>query len=484
MKEEIKTNIRVRFGPSPTGFLHIGGARTAFFNWLFAKSHNGAFILRIEDTDLERSKKEYEEDIINSLKWLGLNWNEGPDIGGDYGPYRQSEKIDIYKKYLENLLEQEKTYYCFCAKEQLEIDRQALLSQGLAPKYSGRCRNLTAGEVGKKIQAGEKSVIRLKTSNHIIEFQDIIRGKIQFNAGLIGDIIIAKSLKEPLYNFAVAIDDYEMKISHVIRGEEHLPNTPKQILVREALDLPHPIYAHLPLILAPDRSKLSKRRMDASLIDYKNQGYLSEAIINFLALLGWHPKGEKEIINTEELVSQFNLKKVQKAGAIFDIQKLDWLNAQYIKIIDPARLLEEIEKFVPKDWLNKKELLIKGISAEKERIKKLTDFQILADFFFKLPDYELSLLKWKDMENNRIANNLKAVKSKLENTSESEFNKDTAEKIIMPLAKELGIGDVLWPLRAALSGKQASPGPFEIMEVIGKNETLKRIETALIKLNG
>ena len=484
MHNQKKDTVRVRFGPSPTGFLHIGGARTAFFNWLFAKSHNGAFIFRIEDTDLERSKKEYEKDIINSLKWLGIDWNEGPDIGGDYGPYRQSEKIDIYKKYLEDLLKQEKTYYCFCTKEQLEIDRQALLSQGLAPKYSGRCRNLTADEIEKRIKAGEKSVIRLKISDHIIEFQDIIRGKIQFNARLIGDIIIAKNLKEPLYNFAVAIDDYEMKISHVIRGEEHLSNTPKQILVREALNLTHPIYAHLPLILAPDRSKLSKRRMDASVIDYKNQGYFSEAIINFLALLGWHPEGKKEILNTEELISQFNLKKVQKAGAIFDIQKLDWLNSQYIKIIDPARLLEEIKNFIPKDWQNKKELLTKGINAEKERIKKLTDFQELADFFFKLPDYELSLLKWKDIENNRIADNLHAVKLRLENIAENEFNKNKVEEIIMPLAKELGIGDVLWPLRAALSGKQASPGPFEIIEAIGKNETLKRIETALNKLNG
>ncbi|MEK7635764.1 MAG: glutamate--tRNA ligase [Patescibacteria group bacterium] len=477
-------NVRVRFGPSPTGFLHIGGARTVLFNWLFAKSHNGVFILRIEDTNKERSKKEYEEDIINSLKWLGLDWDEGPDIGGNYGPYRQSEKINIYEKYLEQLLNQEKAYYCFCSKEELEIDRQALLSQGLAPKYSGRCRNLSADEVEKKMKIGDKPVIRLKIPDRKIEFQDIIRGKIQFDAGLMGDIIIAKGLNEPLYNFAVAIDDYEMNISHVIRGEEHLSNTPKQILIREVLNLKHPIYAHLPLILAPDRSKLSKRRMDASVVDYKNQGYLSEAIINFIALLGWHPEGEKEILSKEELIKQFNLKKVQKAGAIFDVQKLDWLNSQYIKTINPIRLIEEMENFVPKDWFAKKELLAKAINAEKERIKKLADFKELADFFFELPDYEPLLLKWKNMENNQISNNLKAVKLKLENISENDFNKDNEEKIIMPLAKERGIGDVLWPLRAALSGKQASPGPFEIINVIGKNESLKRIEIALNKLNG
>lgn len=484
MHNQEKNAVRVRFGPSPTGFLHIGGARTVLFNWLFAKAHNGAFILRIEDTDKERSKKEYEEDIINSLKWLGLNWDEGPDIGGNYGPYRQSEKTDVYKKYLEQLLDQEKAYYCFCSKEELEIDRQALLSQGLAPKYSGRCRNLTLDEVEKKMKAGEKSVVRLKIPDKKIEFQDIIRGKIQFDAGLMGDIIIAKGLNEPLYNFAVAIDDYEMNISHVIRGEEHLPNTPKQILIREILNLEHPIYAHLPLILAPDRSKLSKRRMDASVIDYKNQGYLSEAIVNFIALLGWHPEGEKEILSKEELIKLFNLKKVQKAGAIFDIQKLDWLNSQYIKTIDPTRLIEEMENFVPKDWFTKKELLAKAINAEKERIKKLTDFQEIAGFFFELPNYEPSLLKWKNIENNQIADNLKMVKSELENIPENNFNKYNTEKIIMPVAKERGIGDVLWPLRAALSGKQASPGPFEIMEVIGKNESLKRVETALNKLNG
>lgn len=475
-------NIRVRFGPSPTGFLHIGGARTVLFNWLFAKSQGGLFILRIEDTDIERSKKEYEEDIINSLKWLGLNWDEGPDVGGDYGPYRQSERLDIYEKYLEKLLKENKAYYCFCSKEQLEADRQALLSQGLAPKYSGRCRNLSADAVEKKIKAGERSVIRLKISDKKIEFQDMIRGKIQFDAALIGDIIIAKGLKETLYNFAVAIDDYEMKISHAIRGEEHLPNTPKQILIREALGLEHPLYAHLPLILAPDRSKLSKRRMDASVIDYKNQGYLRKAIINFLALLGWHPADEREILTREELIKEFNLKKVQKAGAVFDIQKLDWLNSQYIKITDSAGLVEEMESFIPKNWFAKKDLLIKAIEVEKERMKKLSDFQKLADFFFELPDYEPSLLQWKEMEYGQIADYLKSIKLTLENISEKDFNKDSAEKAIMPLAKEQGMGEVLWPLRVSLSGKQASPGPFEIIEVIGKDETLKRIEIALNKL--
>jgi len=253
--------IRTRFAPSPTGNLHIGGARTALFNWLFSKQHKGKFILRIDDTDTERSKQEYEKNIIDGLKWLGLNWDEGPDVEGDYGPYRQSERGEIYKKYLQKLLDENKAYYCFCSKEELEADRQAMLSQGIAPKYSGKCRHLFKEESEKRLARWEEGVIRFKVPEHEVEFVDLIRGKIKFNSALIGDLVIAKNLDAPLFNFAGIIDDCEMKISHVIRGEDHLPNTPKQILMAEALGFEPPKYAHLPLILAPDRSKLSKRYM-------------------------------------------------------------------------------------------------------------------------------------------------------------------------------------------------------------------------------
>ncbi|OGM91401.1 glutamate--tRNA ligase [Candidatus Wolfebacteria bacterium RIFCSPLOWO2_01_FULL_38_11] len=482
MVNDSKKPVRVRFAPSPTGPLHIGGARTTLFNWIFAKKYNGRFILRIEDTDVERSKKEYEEEILNGLKWLGLDWDEGPDIGGEFGPYRQSEKIDIYEKYLKKLIDEEKAYYCFCSKEELEADRQAMLSQGLAPKYSGRCRNLSKEESFRKIEKGESFVIRFKIPAQELEFNDLIRGKIRFNSGLFGDIIVAKGLREPLYNFAVAIDDYEMQISHVIRGEDHLSNTPKQMLMREALGFEHPKYAHLPLILAPDRSKLSKRYLETSLSDYKRQGYLPEAINNFLALLGWHPENDREIFSQEEIIKEFDLKRVQKAGAVFNIEKLEWLNAQYIKKTDSKELVKKLTDFIPSEWQKDKAFISKMIEAEKERIKKLTDFKELAGFFFELPEYDGELLKWQEQSFEKTASNLKTLSNLLESVEENNFSKNILESIIMPIAETIGRGESLWPLRAALSGQKASPGPFEILEILGKTESLKRINIAINKI--
>ncbi len=500
MIDNPKKLIRVRFAPSPTGPLHIGGVRTTLFNWLFAKNQEGKFILRIEDTDIERSDKKYEKDIIEGLKWLDLNWDEGPDIGGDYGPYRQSERLDIYEKYLKQLINENKAYYCFCSKEQIESDRQAMLAQGLAPKYSGRCRSLSINEAENRLKKGEPAVIRFRVPEIEVEFNDLVRGKIKFNASLIGDIVIAKNLKSPLYNFSATIDDFEMKITHVIRGEEHLSNTPKQILIQKALGFEEPKYAHLSLILSPDRSKLSKRQLETSLNDYKNQGYLSETIVNFLALLGWHPKDDREILSREELIQEFDLRRVQKAGAIFNIDKLEWLNAQYIKKISPNDLAVKIKDFIPPEWNSEenKELLFRVIATETERIKKLTDFKDLADFFFKLPDYELNLLAWLrptffpsnkieekeiKIDKEKIIANLKLLAEEIDKIFKVDFNKKTLEKLIMPLTDVWGRGELLWPLRVALSGKGASPGPFEIMEVLGKEETLKRLQIAIEKLS-
>lgn len=480
-------NIRVRFAPSPTGPLHIGNTRTALFNWLFARNCGGKFILRIEDTDKERSKKEFEKDIIDGLKWLGMDYDEGPIVDtknyiGNYGPYRQSERIDIYKKYLQQLFEKNKVYYCFCSKEELEAERQTMLTQGLAPKYGGKCRNLPKEESEKRIIKGERAVIRFKNPDEIIEFDDTIRGKIKFDTNLFGDIVIAKNLEEPLYNFVVAIDDHEMKISHVIRGEDHLSNTPKQILIQKALGFDAPQYVHLPLILTTERRKLSKRYLDVALKDYKNDGYLADAIINFIALLGWHPKNDREILSREELIKEFDIKRIQKSGAAFNIEKLDWLNAQYIKKIDIKELAKEIKNFISKNWTKDNDFLIKSIELEKERIKKLADFKNLADFFFELPTYEPEILIWKNIDKEKIKSNLKILADEIKKISEDKFNKENIKKTIMPLAKIHGTGDLLWPLRAALSGKKTSPGPFEIMETIGKNESLKRVDIAIKKL--
>jgi nondiscriminating glutamyl-tRNA synthetase len=344
MEEEFKLEkageVRVRIAPSPTGPLHLGTARTALFNFLFARKYQGIFILRIEDTDVERSKPEFEKDIIENLKWLGIEWDEGPDVGGDFGPYRQSQRKEIYKKYLEKLLAEGKAYYCFCTKEELESERQYQLSIGQAPRYSGKCANLKKEEVEKYLKEGKPSVIRLKVPTKKIEVEDLVRGKIEFDSSLIGDFIIAKNFSYPLYNFACVVDDYEMRISHVIRGEDHLSNTPKQILIQEALGFPRPKYAHLPLILGPDRSKLSKRHGAVSISEYRKQGFLPEALVNFIAFLGWHPKTERYIYSLPALIKDFSLEKIQKGGAIFNIKRLEFLNGFYIRQKSIEKLTE------------------------------------------------------------------------------------------------------------------------------------------------
>lgn len=483
MTESPKRPIRVRFAPSPTGLLHFGGVRTALFNWLFARKNEGKFILRIEDTDVERSSPEYEKSIFEGLRWLGLDWDEGSDIGGNYGPYRQSKRAKIYEKYAQKLLDEKKAYHCFCSKEQLEMDRQAMLAQGLAPKYSGRCRGLTEEEAEKRIERGDASVIRFKTPATGIEFNDLIKGKITFNAELLGDIVIAKSLTSPIFIFAGAVDDFEMKISHVIRGEDHLSNTPKQILIQKALGFDKIKYAHLPLVLGPDRSKLSKRYLESSLDDFKKEGYLPEAIINFTALLGWHPKEEKEILSREELIQEFDLKRVQKSGAVFNQEKLAWLNGQHLKNVPAVQLAEKLKDFIPAEWLGNKDLLVKALEIEKERVKKLSDFKELGDFFFELPRYDSSLLIWQNLDGEKTAANLKILNEEINKIFKADFNRENLEKTIMPLTEVWGRGELLWPLRVALSGKSASPGPFEIMDALGKEETLKRLDIAIQKLS-
>jgi nondiscriminating glutamyl-tRNA synthetase len=480
--------IRTRFAPSPTGFLHIGSARTALFNFLFAKSQNGKFILRIEDTDKERSKKEFENDILESLKWLGLEWDEGPDNGGEYGPYRQSEKIKIYARYLEKLLAEDKAYYCFCSEEDLEAQRQYQMSLGEAPHYNGKCANLKKEEVEKLQKEGKPSVIRFRIEPKKIKFHDLIRGEVEFDAALFGDVVIAKDLNSPLYNFSVVIDDYEMKISHVIRGEEHLSNTPKQILLHEALSLPIPKYAHLPLILAPDRTKLSKRHGAASALEYKKEGYLPEAIVNFIAFLGWNPGGEREIYSLASLIKEFSLERMQKAGAIFNIKRLDFINGFYIRQRSLEKITELCLPYLVEAGLiladYKLENLQKIISLYKERLVKLSEIVELTDFFFKDNlEYDKNLLIWKEMKDSEIKNSLETLGKIFDKITVEEWTKENLEKEIMPEAeKTQNRGAVLWPMRAALTGKKASAGPFEVAEALGKEKSQKRIKEAILRL--
>lgn len=464
-----RNKIRVRIAPSPTGYLHIGTARTALFNWLFAKKYKGKFILRIEDTDLERSEKRFENDILNGLKWLGLDWDEGP--------YRQSERLNLYTKYLERLLKEKKAYYCACTIEELERERQTQLKNKEMPKYSGKCREAN-------IPTEKRQIIRFRVpDDEEVKFNDIIRGKIVFNTKTIGDIAIAKNLCTPLYNFAVVIDDYEMRISHVIRGEDHIANTPKQILLQKALGFSQPKYAHLPLILDPDRSKMSKRHSATAVQEYKELGYLPETLVNFIALLGWHTQDNKEKIPISELIGKFSLDRIQKGGAVFDVQKLNWLNSEYLKEKTAEELLKSLislygeEKIIFKDKSN----TLKLLELERSRMEKLKDFLDLKNNL-SLKEYDASLLIWKNAGKEKIKENLRTVKEITQTILEYEFNQKQLEAYLLPFANQQGRGEVLWPLRAALSGKDKSPGPFELMDIIGKDETLKRIEIAIKKL--
>jgi glutamyl-tRNA synthetase len=488
---KIIKNPRVRIAPSPTGYFHIGTARTAIFNWLFAKKYGGKFIVRIEDTDKERSKPEFEKDIIEQIKWLGLNWDEGVEVGGDFGPYRQSECLDLYEKYLKQLVQEGKAYYCFCTQEELEIKKQEMAARGESPKYDGYCRNLTPEEIERKLKDKTSFVIRIKTPDKKLSFVDMIRGKVEFDLSLFGDQVIAKNFREPLYNFAVVIDDHHMKITHVIRGEDHLSNTPKQIILYEALEWEPPEFGHLPLILAPDKSKMSKRFGDVSVAEYKKNGYLSEALFNFTVFLGWHPEekvGEsiKEVLTKEEILELFDIKRVQKGGAIFNVEKLNWINSEHIKKLSIEEL---IEKSLPhlKDFSKTKEIkniqyLEKVIELHRERIKKLSDLPELIGYFFELSEYPKELLIWKDNILENTKGNIDFIIKLLSELKEDNFTKNQLEVIIMPEAEKIGRGELLWPLRVALSGLKNSAGPFEIMPILGKKETLRRLKIAQEKI--
>ena len=507
IKDNKIKKIRVRIAPSPTGALHIGLARTALFNYLFAKKNKGIFVLRIEDTDIERSELKWTQDIIEELKWLGIDWQEGPDIDGKYGPYKQSQRLDIYEKYIKKLLAENKAYYCFCSEDELESMRQEQMSRGVAPHYNGKCLNLSKEETKKLLDKNNESVIRFKIQNKKIKFTDLIRGEVEFNSGLMGDIIIAKNLKAPLYNFVVVIDDYEMGISHVIRGEDHISNTPKQILMQEALGFYQPIYAHLPLILAPDRTKLSKRHGTVSIRDYREQGYLPEALINFMVLLGWNPGTEKEIFTLSSLVKEFSLERVQKPGAVFNIQKLNFINSFYIReksierltelclpYLISAKLIEEYSGGYKILKTGEEILLItlqKIIKAYQFRFKKLSEIEELTDFFFKEKlNYQKEILKWQEMGDKDIKDSLLASEKVLfmidppaggwnSQNLEAELIKEAIRFNLEKGYPEKNRGFLLWPLRIALSGKQASASPFEIADILGKEKTLQRIKESI-----
>lgn len=482
--------IRVRFAPSPTGPFHIGGARSALFNWLLARKMGGRLILRIEDTDLERSSRESEENIKSALRWLGMDWDEGIDVGGDFGPYRQTERLAIYKKYTEKLLSDGLAYPCYCSEEELEAERQAMMAKGETPRYSGRCRHLSDKERAELEQTGCKPTIRFRVpDNHSIIFKDLVRGVVSFDSNGIGDFVIVKSDGIPVYNYAVVLDDSLMHITHVIRAEEHLSNTPRQILLYEALGFEKPEFGHISLILGKDRTKMSKRHGATSVEQYRNLGYLPEAIVNFLALLGWAPEGEQEIFTLEELIAQFSMDRVAKNPAVFDIDKLNWINAQYIRKADPGFVLElalphlKTAGFV-KDPVTETDRawLTQVVGAVQEYISYAAQIVEHVDIFFQ-DEFEfenqeaVELLQDPDIS--------RVMDAFIEKLAAVEVVDPTAvQAILKAVIKEQKVGGkkVYMPVRIALTGKMHGPELVNVIPILGKEKALARIQASLKKL--
>lgn len=479
-------NVRVRFAPSPTGTLHIGGARTALFNWLYARSQNGKLILRLEDTDLARSTEDSAAGIVDGLKWLGLDWDEGPDIGGSYGPYRQSERLPIYQQYLKQLLDSGQAYYCFCSPEELRTEKEnARASQG-AYAYAGTCRHLSPAEVTTRLEQGSQPVIRFKmpsTGNTVV--QDLVRGEVKFQNELLDDFIIAKADGWPTYNFAVVVDDYTMRISHIIRAEEHLSNTPKQILIYEALGLPLPQFAHVAMILAPDRSKLSKRHGATSVQEFREQGYLPEALLNYLALLGWSLGDDTDIMSSREMIERFDLNQVSKSAAIYDIEKLTWMNGHYMTEIDTHLLAASLEKEArTRGWLTaeNQDYFYQAIELVRSRIKTVAEILPAIEYFFVAPTSYDEKGATKYFYKKGALENLQMVADLLETRP---FEADSLEAAIRSRAEEAGLkaADLIHPTRLALSGRTNTPGLFEVMELLGAQACMDRLSRAIAHIN-
>ncbi len=480
-------DIRVRFAPSPTGSLHIGGARTALFNWLFARRQNGTFVLRIEDTDLDRSTAESARGIVSALRWLGLDWDEGPEIGGDYGPYFQSQRLAHYVEAANKLLEQGQAYYCYCTQEELSERRQEAMKSGQAPRYDGRCRHLTKEERTRLEQDGRRPALRfhIPPSGETV-VSDVIRGEVAFAHDVLDDFIIMKSNGLPAYNFACVVDDSSMRISHVLRAEEHLSNTPRQILIYQALGRLLPVFVHLPMILAPDRSKLSKRHGATSVQEFQEQGFLPEGLLNYLALLGWSPEGEEEIMPLPEIVRQFTLDRVGKTAAIYDTKKLTWMNGHYLNenvldgVVNQALPFLQQKGMVAKELSpSQQEYIKRVVELVRTRVKTLAEIADASDYFFSDDfAYEEKGLR-KHFSKPGVDSLLEAALHRIERLE--SFEPQAIEESYRDLSADLGVGagEIIHPTRLALSGRTMGPGLFELMSVLGKTRSLQRLSRAV-----
>lgn len=480
------SDIRVRIAPSPSGNLHVGTARTALFNYLFAKKNNGKFILRIEDTDLDRSSQAYTQNIYDSLKALGLNWDEGPDVGGDFGPYQQSERFDIYPKYAKMLVDNGFAYECFCTQEELEKEKELSKQNKVPHKYSGKCKNLTEDEKDALRKKGLKPSIRFSVPcGREIEFEDLVKGHLKVSSDTIGDFVIMKSNGTPTYNFAVVIDDMEMKMTHIIRGEDHISNTFKQILLYEALQAQIPRFGHLGMILAPDRSKLSKRHGATAVSEFVEKGYLTEALINFVALLGWSPSDGVEIKSLQEIIDDFRIDEISSSNSIFEYDKLNWMNGQYIKKMNLDELVERIKPFLK--CYNLSELseknLKKMVEITREPLTVLSDITDDVEYFFHGDNVAIAENVQKEVLDLEVSQLV--LRKALEEIDSWDF--DDNEKFHAQLDdfrayfKTMSVKpkQTMWALRAAITGRIKGADLTATMEILGKDIVKKRIQKAL-----
>ena len=483
---ESNSEVRVRIAPSPSGNLHIGTARTALFNYLFAKKNHGKYVLRIEDTDLERSSQAYIDNIYDSLKALGLNWDEGPDVGGPYGPYQQSERFDIYPKYAKKLMDMGYAYECFCTQEELDAEKEESIKNKKPHKYSGKCRHLSEEEKEKLRAQGRKPSIRFHVPEGETSYDDMVKGHLHFDNSLIGDFVIMKSNGTPTYNFAVVIDDMEMKISHIIRGEDHISNTAKQIMIYNALGAEVPKFGHLGMILAPDRSKLSKRHGATAVSEFVEKGYLTEALVNFVALLGWSPSDGHEIKTLDEIAADFRISEVSSSNSIFEYDKLNWMNGQYIKKMDLAKLTQLVKPSLSCYDLSEytEKQLERIVEVTREPITILSELTNDTKYFFG-KDVEIEPDVQEKILNGEVA------KKVLPYVIENELDKwdfDDEEKLHEQLAdlrtyfkEQHGIKpkETMWAIRAAVTGRTHGADMVATLILLGKDRVVYRIKKAV-----
>ena len=479
--------VRVRYAPAPTGLQHVGNIRTALFDWLFARKLGGKFVLRIEDTDRARSKPEYVTQILEDFRWLGMDWDEGPEVGGPYGPYSQSERLDIYRQHAQRLLDEGKAYRCYCTPEELDERRTHAEASGSMQGYDNRCRDLTDAQRKEKESAGAPFSVRFRVpSGRIISFDDLVLGTTSFDTRLISDFVIMKSDGWPTYHFGVVVDDTLMKITHVIRADGHLSNTPLHVMLFEAFGFKTPEFAHLPSVLSADgKGKLSKRYGALSLAEYRKQGYLPEALLNFMALLGWSPGNDQEFMTRQEMIEMFDLSRVKKTGARFDVDKLLWMNAAYIKKASVARLTELAREAFTNAGTDisglSPETLAELVEVYRDKIKVMTELPTMSRFVFGdevdyvEKDVQDILLKGNGLAMLRKAHDALAA---LELWEKDELH-HAIEKLVTEL--QVGFGKVAQPIRVALTGTKVSPGIGETLHLVGRERSLARMERALTK---